>query len=85
MLIVLVFTPPGSQVYELAVPPVSTSVVPLHMGLAPLMFNVGVLVTVTVAVLVTVQPFPLSPVTVYTVVDVGFTEMLFVVALVLHE
>ena len=55
------------------------------MGLAPLMFNVGVLVTVTVAVLVTVQPFPLSPVTVYTVVDVGFTEMLFVVALVLHE
>ena len=52
--------------------------------MVPLMLTVGVVFTVTVAVLVVVQ-VPLIPVTVYTVVDVGFTEIVLVVALVLHE
>ena len=61
--------------------PVRINVVPLQVACAPVMLTVGVALTVTVAVFVTVHPFPLSPVTVYTVVDAGFTDVVLVFTL----
>ena len=50
------------------------ALLPTHIavGLA-VVFNVGVVVTFTVTVLVLRQPVALAPVTVYTVVDTGLT------------
>lgn len=67
-----------------AVPPVKITGLPEQTVFVPLMLTVGVVFTVTVAVLVVVQ-VPLDPVTVYTVVELGFTDIVLVVALVLHE
>ena len=64
----------------MAVEPVSTVLWPLHMLLVPLMVMVGVGVTVTVIVLLAEQE-PLAPVNVYVVLEVGLTEIVFVVML----
>ena len=55
--------------------------VPEQVDDVPLMDTVGVAFTVTVAVFVVVHPLPLSPVTVYTVVEVGLTDAVLVVTL----
>ena len=64
--------PPGLQVYVLAPLPVKVVELPLQIDVAPLMLTVGDGFTVTPTVLVDEQP-EVVPVTVYTVVDVGFT------------